>query len=77
MKQIFGILLIIISVLGGLYVGGWLMFVQPIIEVCKAIDTGTLTAMIVGGAVIKCFLASPVGVLIGYIGTFIGTRFLE
>lgn len=43
MKKIFGVLLMIAGVVGGLYVGGWMLFIQPIIEACQAFDAGTLT----------------------------------
>lgn len=72
-RSIIGNLLIAVGVVGGLYVGGWIMFIQPIIEACKAFDAGTLTGLIVGVAVLKCIFASAVGTIIGYIGVLIGT----
>jgi hypothetical protein len=36
MKKLLGLLFIIIGICGGLYVGGWLMFIQPIIDACKS-----------------------------------------
>ena len=67
-KAICGLLVLIGSIALGLYVGGWMMFIQPIIEACKAFDAGTLTGLIVGTTVIKCIFASTVGGLIVYIG---------
>ena len=72
-KNMIGNLLIAVGVIGGLYVGGWIMFIQPIIETCKAFDAGTLTGLIVGVTVLKCIFASAVGTIIGYIGVLIGT----
>lgn len=72
-KNIIGNLLIAAGVVGGLYVGGWIMFIQPIIEACKAFDAGTLTGLIVGVTVLKCIFASAVGTIIGYVGVLIGT----
>jgi hypothetical protein len=72
MKKILGFLLIVSSIIGGLYVGGWLMFVLPIINCCKAFDMGTLTGLMVGIAVLKCIFASFVGWIIAYIGITIG-----
>ena len=71
---IIGVLLIIAGIVGGLYVGGWLMFIKPIIEACKAFDAGTLTGMIVGVTVLKCIFASFVGSIIAYVGCLIGGR---
>jgi hypothetical protein len=43
-----------------LYGGGWLLFIQPIIALCKAIDAGTITALMVGLTVVKCIFAGTV-----------------
>lgn len=72
-KNMIGNLLIAAGVVGGLYVGGWIMFIQPIIEACKAFDAGTLTGLIVGATVLKCIFASAVGTVIAYIGVFVGS----
>ena len=58
----------IAGILGGLYVGGWLMFIQPIMTACKAYDTGTLTGTIIGLTVLKCIFASVGFVIVFYIG---------
>lgn len=49
------------------------MFIQPIIEVCKAFDTDTLTGLIVGVTVLKCIFASVVGTVIAYVGVLVGS----
>lgn len=72
-KNMIGNLLVAEGVVGGLYVGGWIMFIQPIIEACKAFDAGTLTGLIVGVTVLKCIFASAVGTIISYIGVLIGS----
>lgn len=72
MKTILGILLIIAGILGGLYVGGWLMFIQSIMQACNALDNHTLTATIVGWTIVKCMFASFVGGIIAYIGIVLG-----
>ena len=68
MKKITGAihwLIFAAGVIAGLYVGGWLMFIQPIIEACKHFDAGTLTGVIIGTTVLKCVFASAVcGVII-------------
>lgn len=54
------------GIVGGLYVGGWLMFIQPILEACQHFDAGTLTGLIIGTTVLKCAFASAVsGLIIG------------
>ena len=66
-------LLLVASIIGGLYVGGWVMFIQPILEACKHFDTGTLTGAMIGTTVLKCIFASGVGGVIIYIGTIVST----
>ena len=73
MKHLIGILITIGSIILGIYVGVWVMCVQPIMDVCMAIDNHTISASIVGVAVIKILFSSVVGGLIAYIGTVIGT----
>ena len=75
MKNIIGVLIMIAGILCGLYVGGWLMFIQPIIEACKAFDAGTLTGLMVGITVLKCIFASFVGSVVAYAGIIIGGTF--
>lgn len=77
MKKFLGNLIMILGFLSGLYVGGWLMFIQPIIECCQAFDANTLTGVMVGITVIKCVFAGTVGTIIAYIGFFIGAVFKE
>lgn len=72
MKNVIGILVAIIGIVGGLYIGGWLMFIQPIMEACQHFDAGTLTGVIVGATVLKCIFASAVGSVIAYVGVFLG-----
>lgn len=67
-----GNILIVLGILLGVYVGLWKMFICPIIVVCTAFDSGTLTAMLVGASVIKMIFAPFVGSLIGYIACILG-----
>lgn len=76
-KTILGWIALIGGIASGVYVGGWLMFIQPIIEACKAFDAGTLTGLIVGTTVLKCVFASAVGWLIAYIGIAIACKLLS
>lgn len=77
MKVIIGWIVLIGSIVGGLYVGGWVMFIQPIIEACMAFDAGTLTGLIVGTTVLKCVFASAVGGIIVWIGAVIVLKIFE
>lgn len=65
MKNIIAFLVAAAGVITGLYVGVWLLFIQPIIQACATFDAGTLTGMIVGMTVLKCVFASFVtGIII-------------
>ena len=74
MKKIINIISMIIFVGGiaaAIYVGGWLMFIQPIIEACKHFDSGTLTGVIIGTTVLKCIFASAISSVILYVSVLI------
>ena len=76
-KIIMGWIVLIGSIVGGLYVGGWMMFIQPILEACKAFDAGTLTGLIVGVTVLKCIFASAVGGVIVWVGSAIAVTLFD
>ena len=65
------VFILIASIAAGLYVGGWVMFIQPIIDACAYFDAGTLSAVIVGTTIIKCVFASTVGALIVTFGIMV------
>jgi len=71
-RNVIGVLILLAGIIGGLYVGGWVLFIKPIIDACKAFDAGTLTALTVGITIIKCVFASAVGSVIAYLGVIIG-----
>lgn len=65
MRNVLAVLIFIAGVLLACYVGGWVLFIKPILAACAAFDAGTLTATVLGVTVIKCLLASVVsGVII-------------
>lgn len=58
MKRIFGILLILIAIIGGLYVGGWLFFFKAIVDIIQAIQLGWIAIDIAIG-LCKIFIGIP------------------
>lgn len=70
-RKILAFLIVILGFICAGYVGGWLMFIHPIIEACKAFDTGTLTGLMVGVTVLKCIFASTVAGIIIWISSVI------
>jgi hypothetical protein len=67
MRVIFGILLIIIGIGIGLYVGIWLMFVGGIIQLIDAVRADILVASEVAWGIAKILLAGLTGTLSAYI----------
>lgn len=72
MGKLLGNVTIVASWLVGLYVGLWVMFIQPIMVACQAFDAGCLTGAMVGVTILKCIFAGCVGTIIGYAGTILG-----
>lgn len=77
MRNLIGVLIVLVGILLGLYIGGWIMFVKPIIDICYAIDDQTVSAVAVGITIIKCLFASFVGVAIAQIGIVIGKLIMD
>lgn len=74
MKKFFGYVFVFAGIILAFYVGGWVMFIQPIMDACRHFDAGTLTGAIVGATVLKCVFASTVGTIIAYAGILSGGR---
>jgi len=69
MKTVLGLVLIIAGVLIGLYVGGYLMFIQGIIQIIEQVKAETMEASVVAWGLAKVVFASFIGWLaaIGFI----------
>ena len=73
MKKLIGVVIIIASIMGGVYFGGWLLFVKPILAACAAFDAGILTSTLIITTIIKCIIASTVGLIIVCVGVTFGS----
>ena len=60
MKDVLFWITIIIGVILGIYVGGWLLFIKPIVVTCAAYDAGTLTGSMIGWTIIECLVFAPI-----------------
>lgn len=69
MKKLISTLFFVLCIGLACWIGGWILFIQPIIAACQAFDNGILTATIVGITVIKCLCAAAVASLIVWIGS--------
>lgn len=72
-REIMSIVVFVVGAMVACYVGGWTMFLSPIINVCKSIDSNTLTALDVGIAVLKCIFALPVAWFMCYCSAIFAT----
>lgn len=63
MKAVLGIVLILIGLFLGFYVGGYLMFVKGIIQVIEGVTAEVLIASDVAWGLLKIVCASFIGVL--------------
>ena len=62
------IFIFIVSIVDGIYVGGYLMFIKPIVTCITAFDLGTLTSAMIGWSIVKCIFAGTVSGIIIYLG---------
>ena len=72
-RKVIGMSIMIISVLVGFYIGVWELFAEPIIELCKVIDAGELTAKIIGILFVKMCLSGIIGGIISFAGLVFGS----
>lgn len=75
-RIVLGVIIMVLSIVVAAYVGVWCMFIQPILDACRAFDTGTLTGMIIGITVLKCIFSGTVSAIIILIGRVIGSIFI-
>jgi hypothetical protein len=77
MKTILGILFVLAGVVGGLYVGVYLMFICGIIQIIEQIRAENLQASIVALGIVKIMFAGLVGYLSGFVLVFTGLAIIE
>jgi hypothetical protein len=71
-RKFFGTVIMILGVMLGLYIGGYVLFVKPIIDIVGTISSGDWNGGIIAWGILKMVCASIVGVLIGYFTVFVG-----
>lgn len=71
LRVVIAALVFIIGIILAAYIGGWILFIKPIIACCIAFDSGTLTALMVGTTVIKAIFAGTVASLIIWVSSVI------
>ena len=68
---ILGIILMISTIIGVGYILIWWGIISPIITVATAIDTGTVTASLIGWQIIYFLLRGVVATIVGFVGYFL------
>lgn len=71
MRQILAVLMFIVGIVAACYLGGWVMFIKPVIDCCRAFDGGTLTGLMVGVAVLKCIFAGMITSIVFWVGSLV------
>lgn len=59
MKRLIGLVLLIVAIVGGFYVGGWLFFFKAIVDLIEAVKAGFL-AKEIAIAICKIIIGIPV-----------------
>lgn len=77
MKAVIVILLVLASVIGGLYVGFWLMFVGGFVDIVQAVKAPVTEIGVVAFGLLKMFFASVVGWLICLTGFLVASAVLD
>lgn len=66
MKRILGFLLLVVAIVGGLYIGGWLFFVKAIVDLIDAIKAGFI-AIDIAIAIAKMVIGIPIVEIIAFV----------
>lgn len=72
-----GIILGIAGVLAGLYVFFVWGIIEPITDICKAIDAHQVTASLIGWNVVKFLVRDVFAAIVFVIGLFVGGVFIK
>ena len=76
MKEICGVILMVVGVALAAYVGVWVCFIGGIVDVIEAIRAETLIAMDVAVGVAKVIFAGLLGALAGMVPLVLGRAML-
>lgn len=77
MKVLFGLLLIILGIVIGAYLGIWVMFIGGIVQIIEAVKTIPIPAIEIAIGIAKIMFASLVGWLGGIIPVVVGTALIN
>lgn len=66
MKRLLGVVLILVAIVGGIYVGGWLFFIKAIADIIVAVKAGMI-AMDIAIGIAKICIGIPIVSLIAWV----------
>ncbi len=73
MRNFLAILICIISLAAGLYVGFWLMFVGGIVQIVEAVSVAPVDKWGIAYGIVRLTFAS-IGTAVAFIGVYAGAR---
>lgn len=71
MKRLIGFLLVVVAIVGGIYVGGWLFFCKPIADIITAVMAGMVVediAVALFKIIFGTAITEIIAVVLGIIG---------
>ena len=77
MKTVIVLLLVLASVIGGLYVGFWLMFVGGFVDIVQAVKAPVTEIGAVAFGLLKMIFASAIGWLVCLLGFVVAAAFID
>ena len=75
MRKLIGTLIILLSIVGALYLGGWVMFIGGIADIVDAIQKDPVEGVDIGVGILKIIFASFVGAVVFFVFSFVGSLF--
>jgi hypothetical protein len=76
-RNILGFAIIIMAVLAGLYVGGWVMFIGGIVDIIEAAKATPVEALPIAVGLLKVMMAMVTGWIVAIIGASIGAVIIK
>lgn len=74
---IIGFIIIVASILFGVFVGGWVFFIGGIVQVVESLKATPVEAVGVAVGILRVVVASTVGMLIAAFGAMFGASLLK
>jgi hypothetical protein len=77
MRFIIGLGIMVLGIITGVFVGGWVMFVGGIVQVINSLASTPVFALGIAIGIVRILFASMVGWLVASVGIVIGKIIIE